>query len=170
MGWRHWTMLGRKDHISQSFMNGTGTGRGEGHSHFTSQCIQRQRKTQGKCEPELDLKKEQQQCKKDKDCTWEEFWKLSQVQGAWKSPSPWEWNMHRFKQIGIIAGCSSLQILPAQSQQRHWIPLALYSNLKTIFIGELNFPLHKMGQSMEQKLPDFWHRLHNLAQCLVTLP
>lgn len=58
---------------------------------------------------------EQQQCK-DKDCTWELFWKLSQVQGAWKAPNPREWSMHRFKQIGIIAGYSSLQMLPVQSQ------------------------------------------------------
>lgn len=119
MGWRHWTMLGSNIHTSWPFMNVTGTGRGGGHSHFTSQCIQRQRKTQGKWQRAGSEEKQQQQCKKDKDCTWELFWKLSQVEGVWKATSPWEWSTHRFKQIGIIAGYSSLQMLPVQSQQWH---------------------------------------------------
>lgn len=79
-------MLVSNAHTSLPFMNVTGTGGGEGRSHFTSLCIQRQRKTQGKWEPELDLKKDN--IKKDKKLHLEAVLKTQSSSGSMKDSKP----------------------------------------------------------------------------------
>lgn len=166
MGWRHWTTLRRNDHIGWPFMNVTGTGRGERHSHFTSQWIQRHRKTKGKWKLELDLKKENSSNARTKAAPENCFENSVKFRAHERLQDLGNEACTDLNKLVLIAGYSSLQMLPVQSQQWHncYMQIWLRETLNTPCIAlkpknhlhrGMNFQLRKLGQSMEQELPDF---------------